>query len=76
LLFRETLHGKLICSDELEICGGYLKGKLRQKDIDRAEMVNPDPTFGNIFDEQYHKTMGFKNEKYLFEKQSGKFLFW
>ena len=23
LLMRETLHGKLICSDELEVCGGF-----------------------------------------------------
>jgi len=76
LLFRETLHGKLICSDELEICGGFLTGKLNQKHVDRADVIKPAPDLGEIFDKQYHKTMGFKNEKYLYEKQSGKYLFW
>lgn len=76
LLMRETLHGKLICSDELEICGAYLTNKLNQKVIDRTDTIVTAPDLGNIFDEQYHKTMGFKNEKYLTEKQSGKYLFW
>ena len=76
LLMRETLHGKLICSDELEVCGSYLTGKLNQKVIDRHEKIMMTPDSGNIFDQQYFKTMGFKNEKYLYEKQSGKFIFW
>ena len=76
LLMRETLHGKLICADELEVCGGFLMNKLKQKQIDKAIIVNPPPDFGNIFDQQYNKTMGFKNEKYLYQKQSGKYLFW
>jgi hypothetical protein len=76
LLLRETLHGKLICADELEICGGFLTGHLKQKQIDRAIVIATKPDFGDIFDNQYHKTMGFKNEKYLYEKQSGKYLFW
>lgn len=76
LLLRETLHGKLICSDELEICGGFLTGKLKQKQVERAEVLVTTPDLGNIFDKQYHKTIGFKNEKYLYEKQSGKFIFW
>lgn len=76
LLMRETLHGKLICSDELEICGGFLTGKLNQKQIDKAEVIATAPDLGDIFDKQYHKTMGFKNEKYLYEKQSGKYQFW
>jgi hypothetical protein len=76
LLMRETLHGKLICSDELEICGAYLTNKLNQKTIDRTDTIVTAPDLGDIFDKQYHKTMGFKNEKYLHEKQSGKYLFW
>ena len=76
LLIRETLQGKLICADELEICGGYLIGKLKQKQIDRAGVIVTTPDLGELFDKQYHKTMGFKNEKYLHEKQSGKYLFW
>ena len=50
--------------------------ELKQKQIDKAIIVNPPPDFGNIFDQQYNKTMGFKNEKYLYQKQSGKYLFW
>ncbi len=76
LLMRETLHEKLICSDELEICGGFLIGKLNQKQVDKNSVIVTAPDLGDIFDKQYHKTMGFKNEKYLYEKQSGKFLFW
>jgi len=76
LLMRETLHEKLVCADELEVCGGFLTGKLKQKQIERAGMIITTPDLGDIFDKQYRKTMGFKNEKYLYEKQSGKFLFW
>jgi hypothetical protein len=76
LLMRETLHGKLICSDELEICGGFLIGKLKQKEIDKVGVIVTKPDLGDIFDKQYQKAMGFKNEKYLYEKQSGKYIFW
>ena len=31
---------------------------------------------GDLFDKQYHKGIGFDNEKYLYEKQSGKFMIW
>ena len=76
LLLRENLHGKLICSDELEICGGFLIGKLKQEQIDKTSVLATSPDLGDIFDKQYQQTMGFKNEKYLYEKQSGKYLFW
>jgi hypothetical protein len=76
LLMRETLHGKLICADELDVCGGFLLGKLKQKQIDNSDVIALTPDLGNIFDKQYYKTMGFKNEKYLYEKQSGKYIFW
>lgn len=76
LLFREELHGKIMCSDELEICGGYLTSKINPKKMKYVDALVTKPDFGDVFDEQYHKTMGFKNEKYLYEKQSGKYLFW
>ena len=76
LLMREALHGKLICSDELEICGGYINGKLDENKINETKVIQTVSDWGDVFDEQYHKTMGFKNEKYLYEKQSGKFIFW
>ena len=76
LLFREELHGKITCSDELEICGGYLTKKINSKKVEYLELLKTQPEFGDIFDQQYRKTMGFKNEKNLYEKQSGKYIFW
>lgn len=76
LLFREKLHGKIMCSDELEICGGFLTGKINPKKVKYLDTLVTKPDFGDVFDEQYHKTMGLKNEKYLYEKQSGKYMFW
>lgn len=76
LLLRETLHEKLICSDELEICGAFIEDKLKQKKIDYADVIKTHPSMGDIFDRQYSSGMGFKNEKYLDEKRSGKYLFW
>lgn len=76
LIFREELHGKITCSDELEICGGYLSKQIDSKKIENIEKLKTHPEFGDIFDQQYRKTMGFKNERNLYEKQSGKFIFW
>lgn len=76
LLMREDLHGKLICSDELQICGGYLTGDLNEKEAIKAERILTTPDLTEIFDKQYHKSMGFKNEKYLQEKKSGKYIIW
>ena len=76
LLLREELHGKLICSDELEVCGGFLNGLITEKKIENMEIVSTTPDLPAIFDEQYKKGMGFKNERYFAEKKSGKYLFW
>lgn len=76
LLMREELHGKLFCYDELQVCGGFLMGKFTQKAIEDAVRITPHPDFTTVFDLQYNKEMGFKNEKLLEEKKSGKFLFW
>lgn len=76
LLLKEELHGKLICSDELEVCGGYLTGVITEKKIEKADRVVTTPDLPGIFDEQYNKGMGFDNEKLLAEKQSGKYMFW
>ncbi|MEG1301923.1 MAG: hypothetical protein RSC93_14630, partial [Erysipelotrichaceae bacterium] len=59
-----------------EVCGAFLNKKLNQKKIDYADVIATTPDLADIFDEQYRKTMGFKNEKYLYEKQSGKFMFY
>lgn len=75
LLLREAMHGKLICSDELEICGGFLIGALSKEVIDKNDTILTTPDLPQVFDDQYYKVMGFKNEKYLHEKTSGKFMF-
>ena len=72
---RENLHGKLICSDELEVCGAFLNNRLNEKIVKRANIIATTPDLAAIFDKQYHKEMGFKNEKYLTEKRSGKHIF-
>ena len=76
LLLRETMHSKLICSDELEICGGFVTGDITQKKINAAEMMVMAPDLGNVFDQQYEKGMGFKNELRIAEKKSGQYIFW
>ncbi|WP_080905900.1 hypothetical protein [Parabacteroides sp. Marseille-P3160] len=75
LIMREELHGKLICSDELEICGGFISGKINDKVIEKNDKIVTMPDLANIFDEQYKKGLGFKNEKHWNEKQEGKTLF-
>jgi len=76
LKMREELHGKLICSDELEVCGAFLAGHLKLKRILHANRIVTTHDMGDTFDKQYQKGMGFKNEKMLAEKISGKYLFW
>ncbi len=75
LLLRENLHGKLVCFDELEVCGGFLK-KIVNDEILKKDLIATTPDLADIFDEQYRKGIGFKNEKYLADKKSGKTIFW
>lgn len=76
LLFREDLHGKLVCGDELEICGGFLAGVVDNDQAETKELIVTDPRLAIIFDKQYEKGMGFENEKHLKEKKSGKTIFY
>lgn len=76
LLIREELHGKLICTDELEVCGGYLSGAITERKVDTQEIIATTPDLPAVFDEQYWNVMGFKNEKLLAEKRSGKYIPW
>ena len=76
LIFREYLHGHIICSDEGEICGGYLIGKLTQEMAEGENVITTASDLAAVFDEQYRKGMGFKNEKYWKEKHDSKTVFW
>lgn len=76
LLMREQLHENLICSDELEVCGGYLSGLITGDQNKKLPQVITTPNLCEIFDQQYSKGMGFENEKLLSEKKDGKHIFW
>lgn len=76
LIMREYLHGHVICSDEGEICGGYITGKLTQDLAESEVIITTAPDLASVFDEQYRKGMGFKNEKHWKEKHDGTTVFW
>lgn len=77
LNMREFLHGHVICSDELEICGGYITRNITDEMAqDENNMITTTPSLANVFDIQYRNGMGFKNEKYWKLKKEGKTLFW
>ena len=75
LLMRENLHGKLVCADECEICGGFISAKINDELVEKEQTVFTHHSLAALFDEQYYKGMGFKNEKYLKEKKSRKHIF-
>ena len=75
LIDREYLHGHVICSDELQICGGYLTGKITTDICQGDSLVVCSPDLASIFDEQYRKGLGFKNERHWKEKHDGRTLF-
>lgn len=76
LILREDIHGKLICIDESEVMGAFLEGSLDKKVIEEHDIIQTVPDLADVFDKQYNKGMGFKNEKLWNEKKSGKYLFW
>jgi hypothetical protein len=76
LRLREQLHGRLITSDELEVCGAFINDKLDRKQIasdNNVFALTPDIT--DIFDKTYQsKGLGFTNEKNLEIKTSGNYM--
>lgn len=76
LITREFLHGHVICSDEGEICGAYITGDLTPDIAESSDIVSFGPHNADIFDIQYRKGMGFKNEKYWQKKHDGSTIFW
>lgn len=75
LIDREALHGHIICSDELQICGGYLTGEVSSDICQGDSLVVCSPDLASVFDEQYRKGLGFKNERHWKEKHDGRTLF-
>ena len=63
LEYRERLHGHILCSDELEICGWYLNDREQFKECaDMESLINTTPNMETIFDAYYRVGLGFKNE--------------
>ena len=75
-VMREFLHGHVISSDEGEICGAYITGDLTDEIAESNDIITFNPHSADIFDIQYRKGMGFKNEKYLKQKRDGSTIFW
>ena len=76
LIMREFLHGHVICSDECEICGGFLSGILTQEIAEKEDVIATTYDLAEIFDKQYQKGMGFNKERHWKEKHDGKTVFW
>jgi len=76
LILREYLHGHVICSDEGEICGAYITGDLTEDMAESDDIISFSPHSADVFDAQYRKGMGFKNEKHWKQKHDGSTIFW
>ncbi|WP_313503418.1 hypothetical protein [Kaistella carnis] len=75
LIIREQLHGRLITGDELEVCGAFLNNKINRKQVaDDNVTFLMTPDLADIFDESYHRGLGFDNEKNIEKKKSGKYI--
>jgi hypothetical protein len=73
LEYREKYHGHLLCSDELEICGAFLKNK---KDFiarsEQEEIVVTYPDLTEPIEKSYREGMGFDNERHFQSKKDGR----
>ncbi len=60
---RESFHGHLICSDELELCGFYLCEPKKFKELSNSDsIVCTFEGMTDIFDAYYQVGLGFENE--------------
>lgn len=74
LNIREQLHGHLVCADELEVCGAFLKGRIDKKVAESDTLIVTLPDMAAIFDEHYHwGGLGFKNERNMHIKTDPKY---
>lgn len=74
LKIREKIHGSLITQDELDICGGFLNGKIDRRAMNLEEVFFLKPNYADIFDKLYEEGLGFNNERQLERKKSNNFL--
>jgi hypothetical protein len=75
LRFRESLQGRLVTADELDVCGGFLSGEFTNYDFRGKQKIKVAPTHSRIFDFVYQtQNYGFMNEKYVDLKSSGRYI--
>lgn len=61
--YREAFHERLVCSDELEMCGLFLTSALIFKKLaSQEEMITTNIKMSDIFDAHYFNGLGFDNE--------------
>jgi hypothetical protein len=76
LQYRQNFHGHLICGDELELCGLFLKKEKEFKDWSlRDEVIVTEADLTTPIEQAYLNGMGFKNERFLQEKRQKDSLF-
>lgn len=76
LTIREKLHSRLISADELDVCGAFVTEKLNTKQtLNKETVFVMTSDLADIFDYTYKtKGLGFKDEKNLEMKTSGKYI--
>lgn len=68
--YREAFQERLICSDELEMCGLFLASPVLFKKLAKAEeIITTDIKMSDIFDAHYQNGLGFENEINFVEKR-------
>lgn len=70
LQLREMLHGRVLCSDELELCGSFLMDKAafrKNCNLHNMYYISP-PDMHTLFDRLYETGIGFSNERNLQRK--------
>ncbi|MDQ1096942.1 MULTISPECIES: hypothetical protein [Chryseobacterium] len=68
--YREAFQERLICSDELEMCGLFLTSPALFKKFAKAEeTITTDIKMSDIFDAHYQNGLGFENEINFVEKR-------
>jgi hypothetical protein len=71
LQHRQNYHGHLICSDELELCGLFLKNEKEFIVNSRKNaVIATSPDLTKPIETSYREGMGFNNERFLKEKRS------
>lgn len=71
--YREAFHERLVCSDELEMCGLFLTSpSLFKKLAHKEDILSTNIKMSDIFDAHYLNGLGFENEINFNEKQKSK----